>query len=517
MLSYYNIGSILKEIKRDFQKEIRKTEQKDYGTLLHLNRARVRDIAIYFYEKGLDLINLAIHPSEDKFLVIYEYYYKFIKDSKYVFIITEVDKKANELDSIELVYPHAKYLEEEISKRYGINFLSFSEEIKEELFVIPTPLKPKEKEKNFLFSGIYNKIHDSSQYFHLRVKEEKIEAVAEKTGWLYRGIIPMLNHHNIFTENMEICKHICTPGSFHHQLAYCMAIEKLAGLEIQNRVKLMRTLLCELDRIDNHLIFFANLLYNLAYKRAYHNLLEKRLSLHNIYLKYFKSRYLEDFNFLGYTGDLNKKDLYEFKNDLLEILPKVFGEVSNLLHKSYVEKMCKGIGILSHEKAKESGVTGPTLRASGVAYDIRYEKPYLSYLNRDIAKYWDIPTFQDGDVYSRIETRLYEMRSSNTLIFALIEKLIKDIYSIEIIEPSQLRLPGNAKTIVQLESPRGELVYSVLTNEMPNKETLGGAYIATPSMKNFLAANDYILPHNNIRDFSLIIHSLDLNFNELDL
>ncbi|MGV9203352.1 MAG: hypothetical protein ACOC44_04940 [Promethearchaeia archaeon] len=516
MLSYYTTANILKEIKQEFQKEIRKTAQKDYGTLIYLNRARIRDIAIYFHEKEIDFINLAINPLEDKFLLTYEYYYKYIKGNKYIFIITEVDKKANEVDSIELVYPHAKYIENELSKRYGFKFLRFSEEIEEELFVLPTPLNANEKELNFLCSGIYNKIHDIHHYFHLRVEDENIEAVAEKTGWLYRGIVPLLNNQH-YLNNLELTKRICTPGCFHHHLAYCMAIEELADIKIQSRVQLMRTLLCELDRINNHLHFFANLFFIFGQTRKYLNLLKSRLKLQKIFLKYFQSRFLEDFNYIGYTGDLSKKQVYLLKKDLLEFLPSLYGEISYEVGKSYIINKCQGIGYLPYENAKEAGVTGPNLRASGIAYDIRYEKPYLSYMDKDIAIQWEVPTFKEGDVYARVKTRLFEMKISNSLVFAVLKKMFDDIYSIEEIQLDSLKLPGNTRTAVQLESPRGELLYYVLTNKMPNKPNLGGVYIGTPSLKNFLAVNENILHNNNINDLALILHSLDLNFNEIDL
>ncbi|MFO8018027.1 MAG: hypothetical protein R6U96_05285 [Promethearchaeia archaeon] len=517
MLSYYTTANILKEIKEEFQTEIRKTVQKDNGTLIYLNRARIRDIAIDFHEKGINFINLAIHPLEEKFILTYEYYYKFIEENKYLFVITEVDKKANEIDSIELVYPHAKYIENELSKRFGLNFLSFSEEIEEELFVLPTPLNPREKEHNLLFSGIYNKIHNLHHYFHLRVQDKSIEAVAQKTGWLYRGILPLFKHYHFSKGNIKLTQRICTPGSFHHQLAYCMAIEQLAGIKIQNRVKLIRTLLCELDRINNHLNFFTNLFYVLGYKRKYHTLLKKRSKLQRIYLSYFNSRFLEDFNHIGYTNDLSKKKIYALRTELLNVLPSIYGEISCLIEKNHVKNKCQGIGTLSYKDVKAAGVTGPNLRASGVGYDIRSEKPYLSYMDKEIAIRWEIPTFKQGDVYARVKTRLFEMKISNSLIISILRELFDDIYGIEKIDSSKIKLPGNARTVAQVESPRGELSYFLLTNEMPSKENLQGVYIATPSLKNFLAVTDHILPNNNIRNFPLIIHSLDLNFNEIDL
>jgi len=514
------ISSLLKlidDFREKFGKELRKVTQENFGTIFYINRSRVRDVAIFLHDNSASLINIMVNDIGDKFEVIYEYFFKFMKENKFWFIITEVDKQA-ELDSIEIIYPQAKFYELEITKRYGLKFMSFVEDEGKALYVIPTPLNPKNKQYNLVPIGIYNKIHDYNHYFHLQVENSIIKSVVEKTGWLYRGILPLLKSKNIFEDNLRLTKRIVGPSSYHFNLAYIMAIEQLANIEINESVKLLRTLLCEFERAESHLLWFINLLYLLGYSKKYYYLLKRRNDFQNTYQKFFKIRFLEDLNFIGTTKEISINNLISLQKYSEKFFQLIFGSCYYFIYKKYVREKCEGIGILKKEDAIDSGVTGPCLRASGIANDIRFDKSYLAYNDNEILHLCDIITFKEGDVFARIKTRLWEMKNSYTIINIIFEKLINNKkVKIQPLDSSKIKLAGNKTTIVQLESPQGELAVYIKSADRPGKLYLGGIYIATPSFKNFSALNNYILKNNKINDFALIVHSMDLNFNEIDL
>jgi len=509
-------SKLIDDFKETFQKELRKSSQESYGEMFFVNRSRIRDIAIFLSDNGANFINLLIIDLGTKFELIYIYYFKFLKEKKYWFILTEVDKQA-EIDSIEVVFAQAKYLEDELIKRYGLKFSPYTKEMEQVLFAVPTALNPPKKNLNLLPIGIYNKIHNDNHYFNTIIENEKILSVVEKTGWLYRGIIPLLQHKNIFKENLNIIKRICYPSSYHHSLAYIMAIEQLAGIEVQERVNLIRTLLCEFERYESHLIWFANLFYSLGFSRRYYYLINRHKELQKLYKKYFNNRFLDDLNFIGYTQDIEGQNLTVIQLITENLLPLVFNSVYYFSYKRYVKEKCQGLGILDKDFALDAGVTGPCLRATGINYDVRKENPYLSYLNKNISPNWDVVTFNEGDVFARIETRLWEMKNSSNLIYNLIDEIIDDESKIDPIDTSKIKLAANKIGLIQLESPQGELIYYIKTADRPGKTNLGGVFIATPSMKNFVALNNYILKNNYENDLSLIVHSMDLNFNEIDL
>ena len=516
MLAYASISDLTAEFKERFSKELRKTASEAYGTLFYVNRSRIRDMAIYLDEKGAVFINIFITDIGNKFELVYEYYFRFFKENKYCFLITEVDKKANEIDSIEIIYPQAKFLEIELTKRYGLKFISFTEEVGE-IFVIPKNISLQDAEMNLLPLGVYNKIHNYNNYFHIQAENDKITAVVEKTGWLYRGITPLLSKKNIFEDNIRLTKRITYNSSYHHNLAYITAIEQIANIKVQERVKLLRTLLCEYERYENHLIWFANLLYLLGYKRRYYYLIKQRIALQKLYQKYFKHTCLDDMNQIGAITDIQVDDLKIIKYISEHALPMVYESVKFYSHKRYLKERCEGIGILDKKDAIEAGVTGPCLRASGISYDIRFDHPYLSYLDKEICKLWDVVTFTEGDVFARVEVHLWEMKNSIDIINHILERLVDDETKVEPFDISQIKLVADKIGIVQVESPQGELSYYLKTADRPGKITLGGIYISTPSLKNILSLNNYILKSNDETDFELIVHSMDLNFNDIDL
>ncbi len=520
MLSYSSISKIKTDFKETFKRELRKSSEQEFGSVFHVNRSIIRDVALFLHENAhAHFINLAINDAGEKFELIYEYYVRFLGINKYLFVITEVSKEANKIDSISLIYPQSFNYEIEITKRYGLKFTLLTEEMGEELFVVPTHLIPEGMGENSLPIGVYNKIHGDNFYFHLQIenKTENISYVVEKTGWLYRGIIPLLKNKDLFEDNVRLTKKITGTSSFHHNLAYIMGIEQLAGIKVQKRVDLMRTLSCELERFESHLLFFANLFYLLGYHKSYYYLLSQRTELHELYQKYFKCYFLDEINFVGYTKDINIKDLPVLHDSIEKLLSIIQTKIDFYLYKSYVKERCQGIGILNKEDALEAGVTGPCLRASGINYDVRYEKPYLSYLNKKISQEWNVVQFNDGDVYARVETRLWEIKNSYSIINLVFKELIEDRSNIEPVDMSKIKLPGGAFAITQLESPQGELLYYLKTAEKPGQRTLGGAYICTPSLKNFTALTKYVLKDNLIKNFPLIVHSMDISFNEIDL
>ncbi|MHA1271897.1 MAG: NADH-quinone oxidoreductase subunit C [Promethearchaeota archaeon] len=520
MISIPELSHIGNNLKDNFKKDIRKHGEEPYGYFISINRAIIRDIAIYLHDHGANFINIFANDMGEKFELFYEYFMgAVINEKKYIFVRTEVDKKAGEIDSIEIVFPQALRIEKELEKRYGIRFILFSEELEKGLFVIPHHLPEKDFALNMLPLGIFNKVHLSSNYFSLQLdKFDNIVAVSQRTGWLYRGITELLKKKNLFTENLKLTKRICYPSSFHHNLAYIMAVEQLLEIELNERIKLIRTFLCELERYENTIIFFANLFFLLGYKNKYFSLLKAREELLNIYRECFDIRFLDDLNLIGGCKNISAEQAEYVNIRLIEFLNDKYELINQFIFRNYILNRCGGIGVLEKKDALDSGVTGHCLRGSGIRYDIRYEKPYLSYNDKYIAKVWDVATSDECDVMGRILVKLFDMSSSIRIIQKVSEKLMEDDLTLEVIDFSTKKLPADKIAIAQVESPTGgELTYYLKTADRPGKVFLGGVYISTPSLKNFLALNDYILKGNNVKDFNLIVHSMDLNFHEIDL
>ncbi len=502
-------------IKQYFKADLSDSVEVDVYNLFFLNFKKIRDFALFLKEREINLINISIFSFNNVFQVLYLFYSKIHLKNKYLILIIEIEE-GELVNSIDSIFPQAKYYENEIKKRYGLLFKSKSELDRPESLTIPHSLKSENKSKYFIPLGINNYSNDLKNYINLFFNKNKITTIKEKTGWSYRGISPLLKNRP-FKENVELTKRISFLGSYHHNLSYIMALEKLCAIEVQSRVEQSRTIFCELERFDNMLTWFINLFHLLKREKLSKILMQNRLIFHQSIRKNLKIRFFDDINFIGYCNDFPNGYWLEFQNDLNDLAKKAINIIINSVYSKLLKKRCENIGILTSEDAINAGVTGPCLRASGIAQDIRLEKPYLSYLNKDLIKKWNIVTSRNGDVLSRIETRAWEMRYAIKIINHLITHLIDDNEENIVFDDKNLILPKNMISIMQVESPQGELTYYLKTSEIGDPSIFAGASICSPSLKNFLALNDYMLKNASKSNFRLIVHSMDLNFNEINL
>lgn len=509
--------NLLKEFKNYLGNELKDQPTRNFENVFYINKSRVRDIAFFFGEKSVNLKNILINDFKNKYEVIYEYFNEYIPDNQYLFVFTEVDKDSNEIDSVRVAYPQVESYEDEISKRYGIKFLYFKEELEEILPNLPIKLFPAHSAKNILSQGVFNRIHLTDNYFHFNLDKNIIESVNFKTGWLYRGIIPLLKYKNWGKENLQLIEKICSTSSFHHSLAYSLAMESIINVSVSNRVKMIRTIYCEIERIINHIFWFVNLMYLTYYFKEYHNLLNKVLDFLSFLEKELGTRYFEELNYIGYVKDISWHSLEDLREAIEEIDSSLFEILHNRIYNSNLKKRFKDLGTLIEENVPESGITGPNIRAAGQIYDVRYFSPYNSYLDEDIIAKWEVVTFNGGDAYSRIQVRLWELKNSVSIIKGAIDYLKNNTEKIEVIDLANIKLYADEIGISVVEAPQGELVYILKTSNRPGKDNLGSVSIQTPSMNNFFALKNFILPNCDIKDFPLIVHSMDLCFNCIDL
>ena len=514
MLVYSNL---LKEFKNYFGSELNHRPIQGFKQAYYINKSRVRDIAFFFSEKMFYLKNILINDLPQSYEIIYEYFSKMLQEDKNIFIFTHVDKASNEIDSVRVAYPHIGNYEDEVTKRYGLKFLYFKEEMEESLYLDTSTLYPSHSDNNLLSLGIFNKIHLNNNYFHLKIEKDIIKSVDLKTGWLYRGIIPLLKHKKWSYENLKLIEKISFNNSFHHNLAYSLALESILNINTSARVKLLRTVYCELERISNHMVWFSNLMYLLKYYKDYYSLLSRHLYLLKILEKELGSVYFENLNYIGYVKDIPWYSIEDLKNKVEVVVLSTFGILYKKIYSSYFKNRCKKLGVISHDNAIESGIVGPNLRASGIAHDVRQFTPYNSYSDNAVIGSWEVVSFTDGDIFSRAQARLWEIKNSNSIIQRCLEIVLKDESDITPIDLSKKKLNANEYGISVVEAPQGELVYVVKTGDRPGKDELGSVYIQTPSFNNFFALKNYLIPNSDIRDFPLIVHSMDLCFNCIDL
>jgi NADH-quinone oxidoreductase subunit D len=205
-----------------------------------------------------------------------------------------------------------------------------------------------------------------------------------------------------------------------NNLVYCMAIEKLAELDVPPRAQAIRVLLVELERISSHLVWLGTHALDLAAMSVFLYCFREREMILDIKEMISGQRMMTTY---FRPGGLWRDVPVEFESavrQFLDYFPKRVDEYESLLTKNplFLDRT-KKIGVLSAEDALRWGVTGPMLRASGVKHDLRKARPYSGYEQYD----FEVPTHTDGDTYARYLMRIEEMRQSVRIARQALDKL----------------------------------------------------------------------------------------------
>jgi NADH-quinone oxidoreductase subunit D len=205
-----------------------------------------------------------------------------------------------------------------------------------------------------------------------------------------------------------------------NNLVYCLAVEKLVDLDVPPRAMVVRVIMTELQRIASHLVWLGTHALDLAAMSVFLYCFREREHILDVLEMCGGQRMMTTY---FRPGGLWRDVPVEFEEAVRQILhdfPARIDEYEDLLTKNplFLERT-KGIGVLSKEDAIRWGVTGPMLRASGVAHDLRKAQPYTGYEQYE----FDIPTQAGGDTYARYQVRIEEMRQSLRIVQQAMDKL----------------------------------------------------------------------------------------------
>ena len=205
-----------------------------------------------------------------------------------------------------------------------------------------------------------------------------------------------------------------------NNLIYCMAIEKLAELDVPPRAQAIRVILTELQRISSHLVWLGTHTLDLAAITVFWYCFREREMILDINEMVSGQRMMTTY---FRPGGIWRDVPVEFEDavrEFISIFPHRIDEYEAMLTDNplFIDRT-KNIGILSAEDAVNYGVTGPILRASGVAHDLRKIEPYMGYEQYE----FDVPTHTDGDTYARYLVRMEEMRQSLRIVQQALDKL----------------------------------------------------------------------------------------------
>ena len=364
----------------------------------------------------------------------------------------------------------------------------------------------------------------------LEMDGEIIERTDPHIGLLHRGTEKLIENKS-YLQTVPYFDRLDYVAPQNQEHAFCLATEKLLGLEIPKRAKYLRVLFCEIGRILNHLLnitafamdvgAMTPMLWGFEERERLMEFCE-RVSGARLHMAYFRPG--------GVAYDMPKglaEDIKEWADNFV----KFINDLESLLTENRIFKQrTVDIGIITAEECYDWGFSGPNLRASGIAWDLRKSQPYDAYEEFD----FDIPIGKHGDCYDRYLVRVLEMRESVKIIHQAIDKMPNGSFKTEsnkFSPPSRtdmkqsmealihhfklftegIRVPeGETYTVV--EAPKGEFgVY--LVSDGSNKPYR--CKIRAPGFAH-LQAMDHLSKGHMLADIVANIGSIDIVFGEID-
>ncbi len=350
-------------------------------------------------------------------------------------------------------------------------------------------------------------------------------------GYLHRGDEKIAENmtYNQFVPYTDRLDYL---GPLANNVAYAIAVEKLAGIEVPPRCQAIRVICTELARISSHLLGLGVFGMDTGAWTPFMYCFTEREKLMDLFEELTGARFTNSYTRIGgVTRDIPEGWTGRVI-EALNSMQRTLKEVDTLLTRNRIfYDRCVGVGIISKEDAISYGLTGPNLRGSGIPLDLRKDKPYSGYENYD----FDVPVGKTGDCYDRFLVRMEEVHQSIRIVMQAIEKLPDGPWYAE--DAKKIFAPPKDKVLTSMEEliqnfmivtqgpqiPAGEVYF-----EAENPKGALGFYVVSrgggvpyrlkiraPSFCN-LSILPKILPGLMLTDVTTVLGSLDFVMGECD-
>lgn len=359
---------------------------------------------------------------------------------------------------------------------------------------------------------------------------EKVVNLAPDIGYLHTGIEKNMEAKT-YTKALVMTDRMDYLSPMSNNLGYIMAVEKLLGIEPTPRALAIRTILAEMGRIGSHLVWLGTHALDLAAMSVFLYCFREREYILDVFEMCAGQRMMVSY---FRPGGLWRDVPEEFEpavRQFLDFMPAKIADYEALLKNNpiWVERT-KDVGYISGEDAIDWGLTGASLRGSGVDWDIRRDIPYGMYPDLD----FEIPVDDGGDVYARYRCRMLEMTQSLRIIQQVIDKLPDGPVNTDdrkVVPPPRSELGTSMEAVIHhfklwtegfsapkgfvkqsIESPRGEFMCYLRGDGGPKP---GRVHFRTPSYVN-LASLPIMSKDLYVADLVAIIGSIDIVLGEID-
>jgi NADH-quinone oxidoreductase subunit D len=339
----------------------------------------------------------------------------------------------------------------------------------------------------------------------LTIDGEKIIRADAIVGYMHRGADKLFEARD-YRQIIVLANRHDWLSAFSNELGVVIAVERMMGLETPDRALWIRTLMAELNRVLNHLMFLGSYPIELGAITPMFYAFREREEIQKVMEELSGGRIHYMFNRIGGL----KEDLPAgWKDRCRQAVRNVrsrMSDIDNLLHDNEIfHKRTRGVGILSPDAVLEYGVSGPIARASGVDFDLRRDEPYLKYSDVE----FDVVTRDSGDCYARFEVLLDQVHQSLNIVDQCLDKLPGGPVSVKL--PKVVKAP-EGHTYAWTENPLGINGYYLVSR---GEKTPWRMHLRSASFNNIHALS-HLLPGTLLPDLVAIMGSMFFVVGDVD-
>jgi len=364
----------------------------------------------------------------------------------------------------------------------------------------------------------------------LELEGETVIRAKYDIGYLHTGFEKSFESKT-YTQGITLTDRMDYLAPLSNNLAFCLAAEKLLDLEIPPKAQWVRVLLTELTRLGSHLVWLGTHAIDIGAMSVFLYCFREREGILRIFEMVSGQRMMTSYFRIGGLALEPPLGWLDRVTKFIDKMPARIDEYEALLTRNPIWlRRTQGVGYLSAEDAVALGVSGPSLRGSGVKWDLRKNQPYSSYEKFD----FDVPTRSEGDVYARYRVRMAEMRESLKIVRQAMEGMPEGpirANAPHIVLPDRDSMKNSIEALIYhfkivtegfhppvgevyqcVESPRGELGIYMVSDGAPKPFR---CHVRAPSFAN-LQALPKMIEGRLIADAVACIGSIDVILGEID-
>lgn len=364
----------------------------------------------------------------------------------------------------------------------------------------------------------------------LELEGETVIKATPEVGFLHTGIEKNAEHLT-WQQAITVIDRTDYLSPLSNNLGYVLAVEKLLGLQAPPRAETVRVILTELQRIASHLVWIGTHGLDLGAQSIFFYAFDMREAILDLFEDVSGARMNPSYFRIGGLAQDVHPEFVPQVNEILSRFPQRHGELRSLLDENpiWLDRIQR-VGAIDQETAIAWGLTGPNLRATGVAYDVRKAVPYCGYEKYD----FDVPLGERGDVYDRYMVRMQEMVESARIVRQAIDRLPEGPWQVDdrkIVLPPKQEVKESMEALIHhfklvsygfdvpegdvyvpLESPRGEIGFYVVSD---GKNRPYRVRIRPPSFYH-VQSLPVMIEGGLMADMVAVIASIDPVFGEVD-